>query len=87
MLVVWPLIVSVHVMPHAGTARFDAIVRADRDFNRLREVAIEIPDEEGVAAVGILIPPLEGAGDALTELPHRRAGKLLPGPSSVEGRG
>ena len=42
-----------------------------------RVVAIEIADEKGAAAVGVLAPALERAGDAGAELPARLARQLL----------
>jgi hypothetical protein len=65
-------------------AGFDAVVRANRDIERLFLVAIEVAHEEAVAAVRILVPPLEGADHALASLPDRIEWQLCPAPGPRE---
>src|SRR6185503_4618232 len=52
-------------------ARLDAVVRPDRYLERLFQVAIEVADQQRVAAVGVLVPALVRGRDALAGLLER----------------
>ena len=53
-------------LAQVGTAGLDPVVRADRNLDRLLLVAIEITEQQVVAAVGVLIPAFEGRVDGLS---------------------
>src|SRR5262245_63783054 len=55
-----------------GTARFDAIVRADRDIEFLIFVAIEVADQNDVLPVLLRTPALESGKDRFTCRAERR---------------
>src|SRR5262249_16810790 len=59
------------------TAGLDAVVCADRDFQFLLEIAVEITDQDAEAAVGVREPSFKRASDALSELVRRLEGQLL----------
>ena len=59
-------------------ARFHAVVRADRDVDGLRGVAVVVADQEAVRAVGVVEPAFVGGGDAGAEAAKRFARSAGP---------
>ena len=68
---------KVRRLPEIRTARFDPVVRSDRDVERLIGVPIQISDEKRAATVRIGVPPLERTGDAGAESALGLARQLL----------
>ena len=73
---------EVRWLTHVRTARLDAVVRSNRDVERLLLVSVEVADEQAVAAVGILVPALGRPDHALADshAPDRAATAPEPGP-------
>src|SRR5258708_39615206 len=63
-------------LAHVWASGLDPIIGPDGDVQSLRRVPIEIADKKAAAAVWILEPAFERAGDAAPELPRRLAGQL-----------
>src|SRR5690606_18223404 len=55
----------------------DVVVRAQGHLQRIPLVSVEVPEGVGVAAVGVLVPPLEPGGDEVTPGWHRSELELL----------
>jgi len=61
-------------LTHVRPARLNPVVGTDRDVDFLFRIAVVVPDEERVRAVGILEPPFVRAGHAGAEAARRLAG-------------
>jgi hypothetical protein len=66
--------------------RLDAIISSNRNIQFLLCVAIEVSDEKAPAAVWIVIPTLESAGNTCAEL-FARLGNLLTQQQSAADEG
>ncbi len=64
-------------LPHVGSTRLDLVVGPDGNVEFLLYISIEISDEKTAAAVLVVKPAFESAGNARAEL-LPRFGDLLP---------
>ena len=64
-------------LAQVGATRFDPVGRTDRNIQFLGRVAIQVSDEKTAAAIVVVEPALECAGDARTELLARLARQSL----------